>query len=289
MSWDLDDVVEEKLSSEGRPAYSWRLDVSYIGETFHGFQSQPDGKTIQDHLEKALSRLLGVFTHVVGGSRTDSGVHAEQQVCIFTTADNIDTSRTLRALNALVPSAIKCYSLKQAEQNFHPHRSSTGKIYRYRIWRGYCLDPFSWPYVWEVQKNFDTDIFKEQIAKFIGTHDFCAFANSGGKVRSTKRTIFEIDTVTQGPLLDVWIHGNGFLKQMVRNMVGTAAAIALGKLSSDVVKIINSQDRRLAGRTAPAKGLCLVRSNFVGHESSVKSEIDLARSAFSRQLLHSSS
>jgi tRNA pseudouridine38-40 synthase len=264
----------------GTQMQNWKLSLAYNGKEFFGFQSQPNGNTVQDHLEKALTTALRSETKVVGGSRTDSGVHAENQVCMFKSDEQLDPRKLIRTLNALLPADIKVYDLSKASEDFHPMGSSKGKIYRYRLWKGFCLDPFAISHVWEVNPDLDIAELENTMREFIGRHDFCSLSNSGSSVKTTVRNVIDIQIVSSGSLIDVWVHGEGFLKQMVRNMVGTAVDITLGKLELSIPSILEAKDRKAAGRTAPGNGLTLVRSNFEGDSESIEDQIDRAKSGF---------
>lgn len=262
------------------PEINWRLDVAYDGEPFYGFQSQPDGNTVQDHLEKALTTILRKTTKILGGSRTDSGVHAENQVCMFSARPNIDALKAIRALNALLPKEIRVYKISNDVADFHPHGSSCGKIYRYLLWKGFCLDPFASRFVWEVKPDIDVGKLKRCLVEFEGTHDFISMSNTGSSVKTSVRNIVEISVAEKGPLLEIWVHGEGFLKQMVRNIVGTAVGIALGKIDESPSEILAQKSRKAGGETAPAQGLSLVRSIFKGDSVSIASEQEKASLGF---------
>jgi tRNA pseudouridine38-40 synthase len=263
----------------------WRIDVAYNGQGLHGFQSQPDGKTVQDKLENALKIVTRQPVKIIGGSRTDSAVHAEHQVCMFNSDAELDGRKSVRALNALLPEQIRVYKLYQVEDSFHPHLSSQGKIYRYRLWRGFCLDPFSKPYVWEVKPEIDFSLLLESMKKFVGEHDFTSFTNTGSVTKTNVREIREIKVIEKGPLIEIWVDGKGFLKQMVRNLVGTAAEAALGKTTLSIEQTLEAKDRAAGGQTAPGNALCLVRSNFEGDVSTIAEEISRASHGLTSQVL----
>jgi len=236
-----------------------RIDLSYDGRGFHGFQSQPDGLTIQDFLEKAIKTAARSCSRVTGASRTDSGVSAEHQVVTCEVDTAIDLHRLKRSLNGLLPKSIRVTAVSESSDDFHPSFQSTGKIYRYRIWLGECLDPFSLPLVWELKHDIDLKFFESRLAKYVGKHDFRAFANLGSEVTSTIRTVHDVKIEIRGQLVNIWFSGEGFLKQMIRNMIGTAVDDCLGRLSLPIEVLLKGADREQAGRTAPAVGLQLVK------------------------------
>ena len=196
---------------------------------------------------------------MTGASRTDSGVHAEHQVATFRTERAVDLRRLPISLNALLPRTIVVYGARVAEDSFHPIRSCLGKAYRYRFWLGKKVSPFAAPYVWQVPENLDVKRMQASLSSLNGKHDFTAFcaADSGAKTRV--RHVIETRLVQKGPLVDFWIVGDGFLKQMVRAIAGTLVQIGLDKRAADFAPILLSYKREMAGPTAPACGLSLCR------------------------------
>lgn len=238
----------------------YRLDLSYVGAAFNGWQSQADSSGVQDAIEKALVTFLRHPVRLVGASRTDSGVHAEGQVACFDSAQPYDERRWLRALHGLMPDGIGVRALRPVADDFHPILDSVGKAYRYRVWVGEGRLPLLAPFAWEGHQTLDVEGMRQASQIFLGRHDFSSFcaADSGAKTR--ERTIFEIAIVAQGPLLDFWVVGDGFLKQMVRSMVGTLVEVGRGSYPPETVaSILAMRDRKRAGMTAPAKGLSLVQ------------------------------
>jgi tRNA pseudouridine38-40 synthase len=235
-----------------------RLDLSYDGREFHGFQSQPEGCTIQDAIEKALKTACSASSRITTASRTDSGVSAEYQVNTCEVPLDTDLFKLKRSLNGLLPRTIRIQTVSEVADDFHPGFSAKAKVYRYRIWLGECCDPFCYPFVWELKTDINIDKFNEIFLQFVGKHDFLAFSNVGTNVQSTEREIFSVEIERRGPLVNVWILGEGFLKQMVRNMVGTAVDISSGKLEVSLLDLFQGKSRQKSGRTAPASGLGLV-------------------------------
>lgn len=237
-----------------------KLILAYNGTGFSGWQSQPDGSGIQDHLEKALHTVLRTFVRVTGASRTDTGVHAEYQVVTFRAAEVPSLYRLIKSLNALLPLPIRIRDAEEVPMTFHPNRSSRGKIYRYQIWRAHGEHPFVMPYVWKWSQEMDVQLMKAAAAHFVGEHDFTSFCATDSSAKTRVRNVRDIRFVEKGPLLEIWFVGEGFLKQMVRTMVGTLVAVGLGKkLPTDIIKMMSAKDRKVVPSTAPAEGLCLVR------------------------------
>jgi tRNA pseudouridine38-40 synthase len=236
-----------------------RLDLSYDGRSYFGFQSQLHGNTIQDTLERALQSLLSLPLKLTSASRTDTGVSAEHQVVTFRWEDdNLELENFVSNINSILPSNIRVQRAEWSKPGFHPSFSSHGKIYRYRLWRGECLDPFCLPFVWEQRKIKNSEHLKASLSQFVGLHDFRSFSNMGSLEKNTKKRINEIHVEEQGPLFNIWISGSGFLKQMIRIMVGSAIDESLGRLERSIPTLLSHPNRTLAGRTAPAAPLSLI-------------------------------
>ncbi len=240
--------------------WNYRLDLAYIGSSFQGWQSQPNGLTVQDSLEKAIRIALRQELRILGASRTDTGVHAEHQVATFRSRNELDCFQSLKSIQALVPSTIGVMDLRPWDYDFHPVFHAKSKVYRYRIWTGTPQNPFFRPYVWPLHQKLDVSAMQEAAKDLLGYHDFQSFCASDSSVMTYDRTIFDIRWVQRGPLLEFYILGDGFLKQMVRSVVGTLVEIGLGKRSpTEIKEILLAKDRKAAGQTAPAQGLSLLR------------------------------
>lgn len=244
-----------------------RFDIAYKGAGFNGWQSQPDGSAIQDHFRKSLETVLRITDPwLVAASRTDAGVHAEMQVVVVDVPDALpDLVKVRRSMNALLPAGVGIRSIALADPEFHPVYHSVSKVYRYRLWTGDWDNPFINDQVWRIKPPVDTARLAANLKMLVGHHDFSSFCAADSSARTRDRTIHDICLEANGNLLEVWIQGSGFLKQMVRNIVGTAVDLDLGKLESanSMDGILALRDRTKAGRTAPARGLCLVHVDFV--------------------------
>lgn len=242
--------------------FLYRLDLAYIGSQFFGWQSQLHGKTVQDELEKALRIVLRDSIRLTGASRTDTGVHAEHQVASFQSPYELDCHRIQRSLEALLPPSIGIYRLAPADPGFHPIYHACAKVYRYRFWQGSNPSPFAKPFLWSIpgRASLDINAMERASAYLKGRHNFRSFCASDSSVTSFERTIFDVKWLNHGNLLEFFILGDGFLKQMVRTLAGTLVEIGQGKRSSESLQeILESQDRTKAGATAPAEGLSLLR------------------------------
>ena len=235
------------------------LSISYEGKNFNGFQSQLDGNAVQDHLEKNLTIFLRQETKVQGASRTDSGVHAFGQKACFKAKFIPDFGRFLAGVNALLPREIGVNSIQEVSDDFHPIRRAKAKVYRYTLWHGRCYNPFLFPYVWSVPVGLDLKLLEKSISSFEGSYDFTSFCNTDTSVKTKVRTILETRVVRHKNSVDLWFLGEGFLKQMIRIMVGTLVDLSLGKdLVGSIEEILKERNREKAGQTAPPQGLSLV-------------------------------
>lgn len=278
---------EAKSASEGSVPVTqslYRLDLSYIGTRYQGFQSQPSGMGIQDHVEQALATFCRHPVRITSASRTDAGVHAEDQIVTFKSVSGIDTIRIVKSLNALMPADIRVKRALVAQDTFHPIIHCTGKVYRYSIWRSAGESPMITPFAWTQTAQLDLQSMHHAARVFVGTHDFTSFCAVDSSARTKTRTVRDVVIVDKYPLLEIWVIGDGFLKQMVRNMVGALVAVGKGKISPlDLKKILDGRNRELAPATAPAAGLCLVKV-FYGNDSTIPALVEQARNGYNVSL-----
>jgi len=258
-----------------------RLILSYDGTDFHGWQRQPDAPTVQECLESAIERILGAKVQVYGSGRTDAGVHALNQVANFKTACSIPCKNLLKALNNTLQSTVRVKDVCEAPLRFHARYDVRSKTYRYRILQSPVASPFVNRFVWHYPFPLDVVRMAQAARLFEGEHDFSSFAAAEGTVGGERsattsvsrgsgettltRTIFtsRILRRTRTCMLIYEVTGSGFLHHMVRNIVGTLVEVGRGKLEpADITRILQAHDRTLAGPTAPAQGLCLVRVEY---------------------------
>ncbi|HEX6974711.1 MAG TPA: tRNA pseudouridine(38-40) synthase TruA [Vicinamibacterales bacterium] len=240
-----------------------KLTLQYDGTEYVGWQRQGIGRSIQGLLEEALQRFEGSPVTVHGAGRTDAGVHALGQVASVSLAATIDTPTLTRALNAVLPPDVRVLDVAEETPSFHARFSAVGKVYEYRIVNAPLVSPFVHRYAWHVIPPLDLDAMREGSEMLIGAHDFAAFQGSGSAVQTTERVIRDIEWEDGGgydlPLV-MRIRGDGFLRHMVRNIVGTLVEVGLGRWTPTRVAAIRaSLDRSQAGPTAPPQGLFLVR------------------------------
>ena len=251
-------AIESTMSDD--PNTRYRMDLAYLGTGLYGWQAQLSKNTVQDLLEEALGVFLRHTTRVAGASRTDTGVHAMHQVASFETNVAFDEMRWLKALRHLLPPGIGVQAIRPVPREFHPILAAKGKIYLYRIWQGPTANPFVRPFAWKTLHPSDLSSLQENSRDFLGSHDFSAFCAADSSAKTKVRQIHAIECQEIGPELRLWIAGRGFLKQQIRIMVGTLVEIAIGKRpSGQIPEILATKDRKLAGRTAPAEGLTLMR------------------------------
>lgn len=240
------------------------LTLRYDGSDFHGWQYQPNCRTVQLETEKAIKRILGEDVRLQSCSRTDAGVHANMFCCNFQTDCMRETDKILLGLNAVLPEDIAVYGVEEREIGFHARYDCKGKEYIYKIWNGRQRNPFFNHYAFHFPRKIDVPELNEKAKQFIGTHDFSSFCASGCTVKSTVRTVYDCQVIRDGETVIFSVKGNGFLYNMVRIMVGTMLDISDGKITAPITGIIEAKDRNAAGITAPACGLYL---NKVFYES----------------------
>jgi tRNA pseudouridine38-40 synthase len=244
------------------------LRVAYDGREFAGWQLQPGVPTVQGALEAALARLHGVEDRasvaVVGAGRTDSGVHALGQVAAYRAPGDRGVEELELGLDALLPAAVRVLGLSVAPASFHPCRSATGKLYRYRIVNRRTVLPFEAPWAWHVRAPLDVDRMRWAAARLEGRHDFASLATGGGSSETTVRHLRRLEPrLGRDGVLVVDAEADGFLYRMARNLVGLLVEVGRRRREAeDVRPVLEARDRSAAGRTAPAQGLCLVRVNY---------------------------
>jgi len=239
-----------------------KLIIAYDGSEFAGWQSQSHRNTIQDHLERAFARVGRRRVRVHGAGRTDAGVHALAQCAHVDLPDGkMSAQRWTSALNAVLPPTIRVLRGRYVSENFHARFSAKEKLYRYRIWAAPILPPLEFGRAWHISTPLDVELLKAGAKRFVGRHDFAAFAaNRGKKEESTIRTIRSVRVQKSGPRIEIAISGDGFLYKMVRLMVGAMTRAALGK-----IELSEIEARLKSGRTdglrfvAPAEGLYLAK------------------------------
>jgi len=234
------------------------LKLKYDGTNYVGWQKQPNGATIQGEIEARLSALCGENITVIGCSRTDSGVHAREYVCNFSTNSLLQPYAIKRALNAKLPHDIVVLSAEYVADDFNSRYTVQSKTYVYQILNCEERDPFLGKYAYHVKQPLDVESMNLASKHFIGTYDFRAFTTAEGSEKNTTRTITDCCAERADNLVTIIVTGESFLHNMVRIIAGTIIKVGQGGILADEIpRIIESGERTLAGATAPAKGLFL--------------------------------
>lgn len=236
----------------------YKITFSYDGTNFHGYQNQPNLRTVQQELERAVTYLNQKRETVVQSSgRTDQGVHAIAQVAHFDLNIEIPEYKVKQGLNSLLPDDIHIIQVEKVNNQFHARFSSIKKEYIYLI-NTREFDPIRRNYEYQYGKKLDVDKMREAIKFFEGTHDFRSFVSSEDKRENSVRTVYKTKIQEKNGILTLTFQADGFLKYQVRNMVGLLLSIGSGKKEvADVEKILKQKDRTKSTKTAPAEGLYL--------------------------------
>lgn len=243
-----------------------KLTIAYDGTNYCGWQVQPNGITIEEVVNKKLTRLLGEEITVIGASRTDSGVHALGNVAVFDTETTIPPDRIAYALNRTMPEDIVIVKSEEVPADFHPRYCDCSKTYEYHIINARTIIPTKRLTNYFVSFPLNIEDMREAASYLVGTHDFVSFCNVRTDVEDTVRTVTELEVLTSGQNheeITIRISGTGFLYNMVRIIVGTLVRVGRGYYPPSKVKeILEAKDRKAAGVTAPAHGLILVEIRY---------------------------
>ena len=240
-----------------------KLTIRYDGTNYSGWQSQKNGVAIQDVIEKAIAKITGSHSHLNGSGRTDAGVHALAQIANFKTRSKIPLKNLQMALNSCLPKDIVIYKAEEVPAKFDAQRSAKSKLYRYTIMNNDFMDPFLRYHAAKYFFKLDIGRMKKAARSLVGTHDFRSFQAVDGVERNSVRTVRRITIEKEGDLIYIDIEANGFLYNMVRNIVGTLVEVGRGKFRVESVKdILRMRDRRCSGPTMAAKGLRLVKVSY---------------------------
>lgn len=236
-----------------------RLTIEYDGTAYSGWQKQPNGLAIQQVVEEALCQLLGHKPDLRSSGRTDAGVHARGMAAAFKTSSGIPLKAFVDGTNRFLPPDIAILNAVEVHNGFRPIADALAKHYRYTILNAPIRSPLKRFQTWHIRDELDVAAMRSAAAHFVGHHDFAAFRASNCAAKTTVRRIDSIDIVCEKENIIIEVVGGGFLKNMVRVMAGTLADIGRGRFTPDhIAYLLQSGDRKQAGVTAPACGLCLI-------------------------------
>ena len=238
---------------------NFKMIVEYDGSAYCGWQRQENGLTIQQLLEEAIQLITGEKTTVIGSGRTDAGVHALNQVASFKCSTNLPLNNIYRGMNSVLPPDIVVKEMEEVEGSFHAQHDVKSKVYVYKICNQRMRPALGRNFFWFIRFELDLALMREASRYLIGTHDFSCFCATGTDVKDRVRTIIGIEIKTcEDVLIEIKVEARGFLKYMVRNIIGTLVEVGRGKRKPEEMKvIIESKNRKIAGATAPACGLFL--------------------------------
>jgi tRNA pseudouridine38-40 synthase len=240
-----------------------KLTLQYDGTDYVGWQRQATGTSIQGLIEAALEPIEGKPVTIHGAGRTDAGVHAIAQVASAALGTRLDDRALQRALNAALPPDVRVTGVERVAEDFHARFSAREKTYEYRIVNGPFVSPFEYRFAWHVPYPLDVPAMQEAALVLEGTHDFAAFQATGSDVRTTERTITGLEVEFDDPHLSITATADGFLRHMVRAMVGTLVEVGSGRATpASVSQALASRERARMGPTSPARGLFLVAIGY---------------------------
>lgn len=242
---------------------TYKLILGYDGTDYHGWQYQPNFRTVQGTVEDCLSRILGKKHEICGASRTDSGVHARGQAGHFRTRSSVSGSQIRQGLRHILPPDISLVSLRKVPNNFHARFQAKGKIYQYAIRNATHSDPFVSRFETLIRIPLNRSMMSRAAKLCIGRIDFAAFQSSGSTSKSTVRTLSRVTVTQKDPSIVITFHGEGFLYHMVRNLTASLIEVGSGRQTvEEFAEFLKSGHRRGAPRCAPAQGLTLIRVFF---------------------------
>lgn len=241
------------------------LTIEYDGTAYAGWQRQPNGLAVQQVVEEALCQLLGQRPDLRSSGRTDAGVHASSMPAVFKTSSGIPLKAFVEGTNRFLPPDIAVLSAQEVPSGFKAIGDARAKHYRYTILAATVRSPLRRFQTWHVREHLDLNAMQTAAVFFIGHHNFAAFRASNCVAKTTVRRIDSVQVWMQGDLVVIDVVGGGFLKNMVRVMVGTLVDIGRGRFQPEHIReLLRSGDRKQAGVTAPACGLCLMNVQYDG-------------------------
>jgi len=243
--------------------HNFKMTIQYDGTNYHGWQVQANGRTVQGELTRVLSILDHRHVTIYGAGRTDAGVHAEGQVANFFVERKFEECALRDAINANLDRDIRVLNVESAAPEFNARHSARQKTYRYRIWTGDVVNPFIYRLVHHYRKELDVEEMLRGASALLGTHEFSAFTVSNSEAEDHVRTLRRLDVSRDTNEISIVVAGNGFLRYMVRTIVGTLIEVGRGKrTAASVRETLESRNRSSAGPSAPANGLTLVSVDY---------------------------
>lgn len=243
-----------------KPARYIKLAVTYDGSAFFGYQYQPEVPTVQGELERVIRLITKEKSRAVGAGRTDTGVHAVEQVVLFRTECPIPIEKLIIGMNGALPGALRICRAEEVDEEFHPCFSATGKHYRYLFRLVKQKSPFLERFFWQIETGLDIEAMRQAAEIFIGEHDFASFAKSPHQYESTVRTILKTSISQADEIVQFDVIGTGFMHNMVRNMSRALYLIGTGQMRSEEIReLYRNQNRRRLGAPAPPGGLYLMK------------------------------
>ena len=240
---------------------NYHILISYDGTDYFGWQRQPEKKTIQGLIEKALSQIASRPIPVIGAGRTDAGVHALAQSAHFKANLKLTEDKIIRAINGHLPKDIRITSVKKTDSDFHARKSARSKTYQYRIVQSPFISPFLLRYALHWPSPLDVKRMKEAAALFIREGDFTAF--SSNRLLNPVRTVMRSEIHSKNDELLYTVEANGFLRYMVRSLMGTILEVGKGKITPQAIEdLFEKKKRTLSSPTAPPQGLCLIKVSY---------------------------
>ena len=237
-----------------------RLLIEYDGANYIGWQWQPDGDSLQKVIESAITQVVGAPVRLHSSGRTDAGVHARGMVAHFKVEKVLPLGAYREGVNHFLPNDIAILKAELAPDEFHARFSAVGKWYRYTIWQGEVRSPLLSGRNWHIRNALDVDVMSDALKTLIGRHDFSAFRSSRCDAVTTEREIVGVEITSKQGVIHIDIAGNGFLRNMIRIIVGTVVEIGLGKRSvKTMTELLENGQREVSGVTAPSAGLCLMQ------------------------------
>ncbi len=242
---------------------NFKLTIGYDGTRYFGWEHKEGRDTVQGRLMQVLGHLSDEPVHVIGGGRTDAGVHAHAMVANVHLKTDMKAEELKNYMNHYLPDDIVIFHTQEVPERFHARYNATGKTYCYTLYNGADKPLFDRKYVWKIEQPLEIEKMQEAAEILKGTHDFAGFCKNPQKKKSTIRTVDRIEIERQGDYVKLYFHGDGFLHHMVRIMTGTLVAVGCKEMEPEQVACaLREKNRELAGVTAPAQGLCLVQMDY---------------------------